>query len=482
MKRFLSLLAAVLLLPGLCLGARAAAGADLVRAFVSDGALYTYVDITGTELPITKAEARLGDQSFQTSSVMETVRQAGSPVSYLLLVDASTSMPSFQDDVLAFAQALADASGENTRFALALFGEGFQVIAEDIPPDELSHRMGEISYTENMSQLNSALNSALDYFEAIPREGSELRSILVLTDAVEYDPTGGVPYDELLERIGHSDVMLHGIGFGDDQEALDRLAALVAESQGTSWVIGSEQSASDAASQLVEAMGRLFVLGFDLTGYSTAGGEESLSVTFASNGELVCQAKTQVELPALEGSANAASTPSARPSLPPSGASSSGAASSGSTAQSASDNESSGINWLIPVLAVVVVAAAGVLFAVLRRNRMKKSGADAPAPSPAPGIYVRMEVVHGTLVSNQMDWQLNDALLVGRDPACDIRFDSSAVSRRHARIFPEGGALYVEDLHAQNGTLVNQARIDMPSRLRSGDTITLGDVTFRLKF
>lgn len=71
----------------------AAPAAELVRVFETGGVLYTYVSLTGSDRPITKAEAKLGRQSFPAAGTLETVRQAGFPVEYLLLVDNSNSMP-----------------------------------------------------------------------------------------------------------------------------------------------------------------------------------------------------------------------------------------------------------------------------------------------------------------------------------------------------------------------------------------------------
>ena len=140
MKRILPLLMAALLLPALSLGAAAAGQAEIVRAFGAGETLYTYVDLGEGGQPITRAEATLDGRTFQTAGRLETVRQAGSPVSYLLMVDASTSMPGFQEDVVGFAESLAEHSGENTRFTLATFGDGFQVIGEDVAPEEVPRR------------------------------------------------------------------------------------------------------------------------------------------------------------------------------------------------------------------------------------------------------------------------------------------------------------------------------------------------------
>ena len=297
MKRILPLLMAALLLPALSLGAAAAGQAEIVRAFGAGETLYTYVDLGEGGQPITRAEATLDGRTFQTTGRLETVRQAGSPVSYLLMVDASTSMPGFQEDVVGFAESLAEHSGENTRFTLATFGDGFQVIGQDVAPEEVPEQLAGLQYSEPITQLHSAIGQALDYFEGLPRQGNELRSLVVLTDAVEYDPQGGIPYDTLLERIESSDVMLHAIGFGGDRAALDRLNQLVEASDGSQWEIGEACTADQAADQLVEYTGRLFVLGFDLSGYVSDGEEQPLSLVFSSGAELVGQAESQVALP-----------------------------------------------------------------------------------------------------------------------------------------------------------------------------------------
>ena len=297
MKRILPLLMAALLLPALSLGAAAAGQAEIVRAFGVGETLYTYVDLGEGGQPITRAEATLDGRTFQTTGRLETVRQAGSPVSYLLMVDASTSMPGFQEDVVGFAESLAEHSGENTRFTLATFGDGFQVIGEDVAPEEVPEQLAGLQYSEPITQLHSAIGQALDYFEGLPRQGNELRSLVVLTDAVEYDPQGGIPYDTLLERMERSDVMLHAIGFGGDRAALDRLNQLVEASDGSQWEIGEACTADQAADQLVEYTGRLFVLGFDLSGYVSDGEEQPLSLVFSSGAELVGQAESQVALP-----------------------------------------------------------------------------------------------------------------------------------------------------------------------------------------
>ena len=180
MKRLLSMLAALILAAVLSVSAGAAVSAEIVRAFVYDGILYTYVTVDGAEKPIIKAEAKIGTQTFSAAGRLETVRQAGSPVTWLILVDNSNSMPAFRQEVDAFAGSLAQSAGENARFIVATFGDVFSVTGEDVPAGELSEQIGGIPFDEKVTRLHTAIGQALDYFEKLPRERNELRCMVIL--------------------------------------------------------------------------------------------------------------------------------------------------------------------------------------------------------------------------------------------------------------------------------------------------------------
>ena len=484
MRRLTSIFLALLLVGLMCTGALAAGSVEIVRAFVYDGTLYTYVSMDGMEKPVTKAEARVAGQTFSASNRLETVRQAGAPVTWLLLVDNSTSMPAFRQEVEEFARNLAQSGGENTQFILATFGDTFVVRAEDISPEGLPVEMEQIPFDERVTRLHTAIGQALDYFEEMPRERNELRCVVILSDAVQYDPQGGVPYEELLERVGVSDVMLHSVGLGGDQEALESMGRLAEASGGLHQVVDT-QTVAEAAVRLAENSGGLYVTGFDLSVLTTEGGTEQVSVAFASDGKLICRAEAQVELPQLTGETGGQSDSQTPAQLPESPAEMPEGGGAGPAAPDVPSREgpSMGLIAGIAIAALTLIATAVILTQKKRKPQVVSEPGPAPREEQA-GIYMRLEVVRGGLAGgqSQKELELRNELIAGTAPACDIVISDGEAAPRHVRLFSMEGAVYAEALDASCVTLVNGEEFQKARRLRSGDEITAGSTVIRLKF
>ncbi len=72
-------------------------------------------------------------------------------------------------------------------------------------------------------------------------------------------------------------------------------------------------------------------------------------------------------------------------------------------------------------------------------------------------------------------------LFLGRHPECDVVITSSRkVSRKHCCVAQVDNQLVVRDLGSMNGVRVNGRVIKGQSPLRLGDSLTVGDVVFRL--
>ena len=67
---------------------------------------------------------------------------------------------------------------------------------------------------------------------------------------------------------------------------------------------------------------------------------------------------------------------------------------------------------------------------------------------------------------------------IGRAFSADIRLEAAAVSRRHALVVREDGAVHVLDDRSVNGVWCDGERVDR-AELRPGDRFTVGGITLQ---
>jgi pSer/pThr/pTyr-binding forkhead associated (FHA) protein len=74
------------------------------------------------------------------------------------------------------------------------------------------------------------------------------------------------------------------------------------------------------------------------------------------------------------------------------------------------------------------------------------------------------------------------SILIGRSPESTLVLSDDYASGRHARIFPQDGDWYVEDLESTNGTFVGQQRVATgPVKLAVGSTMRIGTTVLELR-
>ncbi len=151
--------------------------------------------------------------------------------------------------------------------------------------------------------------------------------------------------------------------------------------------------------------------------------------------------------------------------------------------------------WLF-VLAVVAVIRTDIYGTQVRargtrartRSKPEPRGADAGASFPAepagPGFGRNaprsLVVTEGSLAGTTIN--LSTApILVGRNPEATLVLDDDYASGRHARIYPDNGRWYVEDLGSTNGTFLGRERLSGPTVLSAGSTLRIGQTVIELR-
>jgi len=79
---------------------------------------------------------------------------------------------------------------------------------------------------------------------------------------------------------------------------------------------------------------------------------------------------------------------------------------------------------------------------------------------------------------------LGTQFLIGRDPECQLRPASQAVSKQHCAVAVRGGKVFVKDFGSTNGTFVNDERLpaNAEREIVSGERLKLGPLDFRVEF
>jgi len=72
--------------------------------------------------------------------------------------------------------------------------------------------------------------------------------------------------------------------------------------------------------------------------------------------------------------------------------------------------------------------------------------------------------------------------VIGRDPQCQLRPASPAVSKQHCAISLRDGKVYVRDCGSTNGTFVNDEQVAAEREVKAGDRLRVGPLEFDLQF
>ena len=95
------------------------------------------------------------------------------------------------------------------------------------------------------------------------------------------------------------------------------------------------------------------------------------------------------------------------------------------------------------------------------------------------GVRPRLEVVAALGYEPGTVFELGDSATLGRSPTADVRIDDPYASSAHARIFPRGQFMYIEDMGSTNGTYLNGRQLRKPEQLRVADVVRIGDTEYR---
>ena len=100
-------------------------------------------------------------------------------------------------------------------------------------------------------------------------------------------------------------------------------------------------------------------------------------------------------------------------------------------------------------------------------------------PNLRAGVSPHLTVVAAMGHEPGTTFDVGEGATMGRSDGAAIRIDDPFASSAHARIFPQGEYMYLEDMGSTNGTYLNGRQVKATERLKMADVIRIGDSEYR---
>jgi FHA domain len=98
-----------------------------------------------------------------------------------------------------------------------------------------------------------------------------------------------------------------------------------------------------------------------------------------------------------------------------------------------------------------------------------------------PDTRPRLEVVAALGHEPGTAFDVVGGATMGRAEMSDIPVEDPFASSAHARVFPRGEFMYIEDMGSTNGTYLNGRQLERAEQLRASDVIRIGDSEYRYR-
>ena len=135
-------------------------------------------------------------------------------------------------------------------------------------------------------------------------------------------------------------------------------------------------------------------------------------------------------------------------------------------------------------LAVLYLFLLWVAWSAIRDVAGRRRAVDEPERAGRDGlpsgVHPRLVVVAAMGRDPGTAFEIHDEAILGRAPTSDVQIEDAFASSAHARVFPRGQSMYIEDLGSTNGVKVNGRRTE-EAVLRDGDEVALGLAKLRFE-
>ena len=466
--------------------ARAAETVPVMEQYVTQDALYLYLQYAGEAQDV---QAQIGTEA--ASGVTLTPKESV-PVSTWLLLDNSVSI---QEADRAKAKELLTnlvaGRSPNESFTLCTYNEHLNILLQDSQSyAELKSQIDAITHVDQESYLTDVLAELLAA-ESSREEPAYVR-VVVICDGVDNNPAG-LTREELDDQLSAKNIPIYTLGCetGDNDPLLKELYSLSRQTGAQSWSLTGLSNTLD----VVTAMGGTelpLCAAISIPEDLRDGSNKGVRLTFSDGST----AETQAAMPFGAVTAQPEPEPESEPAPEP----------EPEPEASAAPDLTAYLPWIGGGVAVVAVAAVLTVMLLRRkkeRERIKPVAEDTIPTGGAtdilPDSYYNsgsggtLPLVNGAPCAmlslsdldhpeHHFEVPLRSGVSGGRWPSNQIVLDyERSVSGSHCEIFSSGTGWKIRDLNSGNGTYLNGARVTSEAEVTDGSVLKLGRLNLLLE-
>ena len=466
--------------------ARAAETVPVMEQYVTQDALYLYLQYAGEAQDV---QAQIGTEA--ASGVTLTPKESV-PVSTWLLLDNSVSI---QEADRAKAKELLTnlvaGRSPNESFTLCTYNEHLNILLQDSQSyAELKSQIDAITHVDQESYLTDVLAELLAA-ESSREEPAYVR-VVVICDGVDNNPAG-LTREELDDQLSAKNIPIYTLGCetGDNDPLLKELYSLSRQTGAQSWSLTGLSNTLD----VVTAMGGTelpLCAAISIPEDLRDGSNKGVRLTFSDGST----AETQAAMPFGAVTAQPEPEPESEPAPEP----------EPEPEASAAPDLTAYLPWIGGGVAVVAVAAVLTVMLLRRkkeRERIKPVAEDTIPTGGAtdilPDSYYNsgsggtLPLVNGAPCAmlslsdldhpeHHFEVPLRSSVSIGRGPSNQIVLDyERSVSGSLCEIFSSGTGWKIRDLNSGNGTYLNGARVTSEAEVTDGSVLKLGRLNLLLE-
>jgi hypothetical protein len=121
-----------------------------------------------------------------------------------------------------------------------------------------------------------------------------------------------------------------------------------------------------------------------------------------------------------------------------------------------------------------------VIRVMLREMQIFAAGEHEPAEESDPTGYLLVKDPGDANLRHGQRIPLEPVSVIGRHPRATIVLDDAFVSSEHAQLSWSDGRWWITDLDSTNGTILNGRDVTIPTGLRFGDVVEIGEISLQL--